>query len=470
MTSTKLLFTAIISLVASGVMAQTDTTNTYSFNLQECIDYALKNQTAVLNAEIDTKIADAKVRETIGIGLPQVSGTADFSDYLKSPVVLFPDFIGPAIYGAIEDNVRDANGNPLTVNRPAGVGGFQEVNFQQKYNSNLGLSVNQLIFSGSYIVGLQASKTYKELSQRNYTRNRIETNVAVTKAYYLVLVNDEQINLLNANITQLEVQLKQTTALNQNGFAEKIDVDRLTVLYNNLITERENIRRSLALGNQMLKFQMGMPVEKKLIVEGKIADVNFDAQPVVTDTVAYRNRIEYGLAETQVKLNELDLRRYKSEYLPTLAAFGSTSMQFQNNSFKELYRNTYPATLIGLQLNVPIFSGFQKANRVTQAKLAVQKSTNDLFNAKNSINLDIQNSATTYTNSLSSLNNQKRNMDLANEVLRVSKIKYEEGVGSSIEVTQAQTSLKEAENNYINALYEALTYKVNLEKSLGRIN
>lgn len=441
-----MLFTAIISFSISIAMAQTDIGNIHDFGLQECLDYANKHQTSVLNAVIDTKIADAKVKETIGIGLPQVNGTANFQDFLKVPTTLLPGefFEQP--------------------------GTFIPVKFGVKYQSGTALEVSQLIFDGSYIVGLQASRIYKELSTRSLKRTKIETVVAVTQAYYMVLVSNERITLLDANINQLSEQLKQTTALNKNGFAEKIDVDRLSVLYNNLVTERENVRRSLLLGTQMLKFQIGMPLEDSLTVKGKIADINFSADPVVLDSTIYRNRIEYNLSETQLKLNELDLKRYKSQYLPSLAAFGSGSYQFQSDNFSDLYDNRYPSVVVGLQLKVPIFSGFQKANQVKQAKFAVEKSNNDLFNAKNAINLDIQNSATTYTNSLSSLKNQKRNMELANEVLRVSKIKYEQGVGSSIEVTQAQTSLKEAENNYINALYDALTYKVNLEKALGKIN
>lgn len=463
-----LLFIAFLICTAGTLVAQTASTEKYVFDLQDCINYADEHQTSILNAGIDIKIAEAKVKETIGIGLPQLSGKADFSDYLKSPVVLFPDFIGPVIYNILKDeDIRDANGNPIV--QPDGVGGFQEVNFQQKYNASLGLTLSQLLFDGSYLVGLQASKTYKELSQRNYLRTRIETNVAVTKAFYLVLVNSEQITLLNANIDQLKAQLEQTKALNENGFAEKIDVDRLTVLYNNLITERENIKRSLILGNQLLKFQMGMPVEKELEVKGEISDIDLTEQTVLPDSTVYKNRIEYDLAETQLKLNQLDLKRYKSQFLPTLAAFGSTTLQYQNNSFSDLFKDRYPSTLIGLQLNVPIFSGFQKLNRVKQAKLIVEKSNNDLFNAKNAINLEIKNSATNYKNSLNSLNNQRNNLALAKEVLRVSRIKYEEGVGSSIEVTNAQTLLKEAENNYIKALYDALTNKVELDKSLGNI-
>lgn len=443
---TRMLFTAFLSLTFGSLMAQTDTVATHNFNLEECINYAYEHQTSLLNAALDQKIADAKVKETIGIGLPQISGNADLRDFLKVPTSLIPaEFFG---------------GKP---------GEFQSVQFGVKYNSSLGLAANQLIFNGSYLVGLQASRTYKELSQRAYNRSKIETNVAVTKAFFLVLVNDKQIELLDANITQLQDQLKQIKALYANGFAEKIDADRLSVIYNNLVTEKQNILRSLELGNSMLKFQMGMPVNHQLNLSGSIEEVKLDKMALMMDSTSYRNRIEYALTETEVKLNQLDLKRYKSEYLPSLSAFGSTTLQYQNNSFADLYDRSFPTTVIGLQLNVPIFSGFQRSNKVKQAEFAVRKSKNNLFQAKNSINLDIKSSITQYTNSLTSLENQQRNLDLAGEVLRVSKIKYEQGVGSSLEVTQAQTSLKEAQNNYINALYDALISKVDTERASGLI-
>lgn len=442
-----MLFTAILSLTIGSLAAQQiDSTKTHSFNLEECINYAFEHQTSVLNAAIDQKIADAKVKETIGIGLPQVNGSADFNDFIKLPTSLLPgEFF----------------------NQPAGT--VVPVQFGVKYNSSLGLSASQLLFNGSYLVGLQASRTFKELSQRAFTRSKIETNVAVSKAYYMVLVSNKQLDLLDANISQLKTALDQTKALFDNGFAEKLDADRLTVLYNNLVTEKQNIVRSLALSTEMLKFQMGMPVEHTLNVEGQIEEVKLEQIVVNQDSSTYKSRIEYGIAETQLKLNELDLKRYKSEYLPSLAAFGSTSIQYQNNSFRELYSTSFPTTVIGLQLNVPIFSGFQRSNRVKQAQFTVQKSQNDLLNLKNVINVDIKASVTNYTNSITSLSNQQRNLELANEILRVSKIKYEQGVGSSIEVTQAQTSLKEAENNYINALYQALITKIDTEKATGII-
>jgi len=425
----------------------TPNTQTYSFTVQDCINYAYEHQNTVLNSALDIKSAEYKVKETTGIGLPQISGSASFQDYLKIPTTLLPgEFFGAP-------------------------GTFVPVKFGVKYQSNLGVSLNQILFNGSYLVGLKASKTYRELSQRNYTRSKIEANVAVTKAYYQVLVSDEQIKLYDANIAQLKQQVDQTVAQNKQGFVEKIDVDRITVQYNNLITNRENVIRALALNYQMLKFQMGMPVDENLVLKDKLSDVNLDnnVAEMSVDTGFYHNRIEYSLQETQKKLNELDLQNKKSTYLPTLSANGSYAASYQDNNFNKLYSQVFPSSYIGLTLNVPIFSGGQRLNQVRQAKIEVQKSANDLVNLKNTINLDAKVATVSYINGLQSLNNQKRNQTLAQEVLRVSKIKYQQGVGSSIEVTQAQTGLEDADNKYIQGLYDALVSKVDLDKAYGRI-
>jgi outer membrane protein TolC len=284
------------------------------------------------------------------------------------------------------------------------------------------------------------------------------------------LISNEQAQLLDANITQLAQQLKETRELNKQGFVEKIDLDRLNVIYNNLVTTRENVLRSIVLSNYMLKFQIGMSATDNLIIKDKISDIKIESDlSLASDTTAYRKRYEYGLLETQTKLNVLNLKRIKSEYLPTLAAFGSSSYNFQANRFSDLYSQKFPTTVVGLQLNVPIFSGFQRLNQVRQARVAVQKSLNVLNSVKNGLILQQDASRINYLNAIQSLQNQRSNMELAREVLRVSRIKYQEGVGSSIEVTQAQTSLEQAENNYIQALFDALVNKVDLDNAYGRI-
>jgi len=441
----------ILIFITAGFKAfaqlQPNSVQTFKFSIADCINYANDHQSTVVNANLDIKSAEYRVKETIGIGLPQISGQATFTDYLKLPTTLLPgEFL----------------------NQP---GTFIPVKFGVNYNSNLTLNASQIIFSGSYLVGLKAAKTYKELSNRNYTRSKIDVDVNVTKAYYQVLVSNEQIRLLDANINQLKQQLDQTTAQNKQGFVEKIDVDRITVQYNNLVTNRENTVRLLALNYQLLKFQMGMPIEYNLALADKLADVNIDNNVVAytTDTTFYHNRIEYGLQETQKNLYALDIKNRISQYYPSLTANGSAASAFQNNSFGQLYNSSFPSSYIGLTLNVPIFNGFQRYYQIKQAKITLLKSQNDLINLKNSLNLQASQASVNYTNGLQTLNNQKKSQELAREVLRVSKIKYQQGVGSSIEVTQAQTELENADNQYIQGLYDALVSKVDLDKAYGRI-
>jgi outer membrane protein TolC len=431
-------------IIASNAKAQLADTIAH-FSLQEAIDYAQTYHSSIQNAKIDEEIAANTVKQTIGIGLPQVNGNVNFQDFIKVPTSLVPGEIF---------------GQP---------GRLLPVQFGVKYQSSFGLELNQLLFDGTYIVGLQASKTYRELSMKSLKRSRIETSVAVTKAYYSVLVSNELLNLLDANMVRLKKSLDDTKALYKNGFVEKIDVDRLTVLHNNLETERENVIRLLDLNVNLLKFQMGMSVQSKLTLKDSIAGLQVAQTFAVSDTSVYKNRIEYSLLETQKKLNELDLKRYKSQFLPSLSAFGSTSQNALSNSFGTMFDRSFPTTLIGFRLSVPIISGGIKLYQVRNAKLEILKAQNNLINLRNGISLEVEQAQTIYRNGLKSLENQNRNMELAQEVLRVTKIKYEQGVGSSIEVTTAETSLKESQNNYINALYDLLINKVNMDKALGKI-
>jgi outer membrane protein len=467
-----LITTFLVSVAFSGFAQQatTKTTPPYNFSLQDCINYAYEHQDTVKNAVLDIKSAEYKVKETLGIGLPQISGAASFQDYLHSPSVLFPNFVTPSVYQVlIDQKIKDGNGKTIT-EIPDGAGGYQSVSFQQKYNTSLGVTLNQILFDGSYLVGLKASKTYKELSERSYIRSKIDAKVNVTKAYYQVLVSNEQIRLLDADIKQLKEQVDQTVAQNKQGVVEQIDVQRIQVQYNNLVTSRENTIRLLVLNYEMLKFQMGMPVNDELALTDKLQDVKLDDNiSNQGDTTFYHSRIEYNLYETNLKLNQLDLQRKKSQYLPTFSANANTSIVNQSNAFNQLFKADYPSTYVGLSLNIPIFNGGQRVNQVRQSKIAVLKSQNDLDNLKNAITLQANAAQINYVNGLKSLDNQKQNQQLAQEVLRVSKIKYGQGVGSSIEVTQAQTALEDADNKYIQSLYDALVSRVDLDKAYGRI-
>src|SRR5690606_16276477 len=294
----------------------------------------------------------------------------------------------------------------------------------------------------------------------------------VSKAYYTTLVTEEQLQLADVNIARLKRQLDETQALYENGFAEKIDMDRLQVMYNNTLTERENLTRLAALNIQMLKFQMGMPIQHELKLKETIDDIQFEPVLLLNEDMDPSNRIEYSLLETQASLNELDLKRYKSTMLPRLEAFGSYSRMGQENQFGDLFNGDgqyFPTTVVGLRLTIPLIGGGQKWQQIRQAKLSLRKTENELDNLKNAISLEVKQANTNYINSLESMANQERNMELAEEVYRVAQIKYSQGVGSSLEVTTAETSLKEAQTNYINSLYEALIAKIDLQKATGTI-
>jgi len=443
-----LIIASIISTAALNSFAQQaapDTTK-YNFTVAECVGYAYQHQHDVVNANLDVTSAAYHVKEVIGQGYPQISGTANFLDYLIIPTTLIPgSFVGQ------QGNIK--------------------LKFGVTYQSTLGLAFNQIIFDPNYLVGLAARKTYQQLYDRSYTRTKIDANVNVTKAYYQVLVSVEDIKLQDADIAQLKQQLDETIARNKQGFVEKIDVDRITVQYNTLVTNRENTLRMLGVNYELLKFQMGMPIEAVLILKDKLEDIKLDASVVdpARDTTVYRNRIEYNLLEIQEKLNEYDVKSKKGQFLPKLSFVANYSPSYQNNSFSDLYTENFPSSYIGLNLNVPIFTGWQHHNQLKQSEIAVFKSQNDLYNMKNTVNLQVDEAKAYYINGLQTLEVQKKNQALAQEVLHVAKVKYEQGVGSSIEVTQAQTDLELADNTFIQGLYDALVSKVDLDKAYGRI-
>ncbi len=460
----KIIYILMLSLGFSSVgFSQTS----YQFSLQQAIEYAYQNQNDVKNASIDAEISRSKVKETVAIGLPQINGSASIQRNIDIPTQVLPDFLSPSLYGVlVKEGVRDGNGNPIQM--PTEFGYFP-AQFGTNYNMNYGIEISQLLFDGNYLIGLKASTVYKDLTVKALQRTKIETNVAVTKAYYSVLVNRKRLELLDANIIRLKKTLDDTKAYFDNGFAEKVDYDRLSVLFNNLTTERDNVAKMIELSLSLLKFQIGMPIGNELVLTDKLESIQLNAMIESNQVLSPEERVEYQLLKTSMKLNELDYRRNIVTHAPSLVAFGNIAKSYQNNDLSKLTDQSFPTTIVGLQLKIPITGSGKKYHQTRQAKLALEKSKNDLANAENALNLQSKQAQISYNNSVRSLDNQRKNMDLAKEVLRVSKAKYDQGLGSSLEVTTAETSLKEAETNYISSLYDALIAKVELDKAFGKI-
>ncbi len=457
------VYQLLIILLTFGVIrvnAQED--NVYT--LEECIDYALEHNQEYLNAGLETEIADEFVRETISDGLPQIDGNIDLTYNIKIQTSFIQDFISPAVYGVL------INEGVLTDVEPPQPE-FFPVQFGTKYSGNASISINQMLFDGSFFVGLQASRTYSELSRKEKTRTRIDVVANVSKAYYLAMVNQERQELIIKNYQRLDTLLQETTALYENGFAEKIDVNRIKVQFNNIRVEQQNIAKSVALTKALLKFQMGMSPKEDLELADQIEDLVFQEVPQqVFEEFDYNRRIEYAQIKTNQELNQLDIKNVSMGYVPSIDLFGAvgaTAGTQESGQLFDISQNWFDYSAVGVRMYVPIFDGLRKSHQIQQRKIQALQLENEEERLKNSIDVEIQESATNYQRSVDNLRAQVENMKLAEEVYNVSKIKYAEGVGSSIEVTNADADYKEAQTNYYNALYEALVAKVDLQKAYG---
>lgn len=433
----------ITSLTAQDAGTQ----NSSSFTLQQAIDYSIKNSPNYLNAEYDVQSADYRRKELLGAGLPQVNGSVDLKDYLDIPTSLIPgDFVGqPGI--------------------------FIPVKFGTKYNATAGLSASQLIFSSDYIVGLKAAKEFINLAKINVYRSKTELAASVSKAYYNVLVNTERMKLLDANMERLKKAYEDTKAFSQQGLVELIDVERLEVQYNNLVAEKEKTIRMIGLSVNMLKFQMGYKIGESITLSDSLA-VNIADQPTLGGgKLDFSNRPDFQLLKLQDKLYKIDVKRQRLGYLPTLSAYGSYQYNAQRQKFDffDPDQKWFKVALIGGTLNFSLFDGLQRHNRIQQAKITVLKNENQLKNLELAAELETRSAEITYENAYVSLQTQKRNMDLAQHVFDVSQKKYEQGVGSNLEVTTAQTSLKEAQTNYYNSVYDMLVAKIDYQKAIGTL-
>ncbi|MCA6075418.1 TolC family protein [Fulvivirga sedimenti] len=454
----------IIVLLILSVVATTSFAQETALTLEECINYALEHNQEYLNANLETEISDYVVKETISDGLPQLNGNLDLTYNIKIQTSFIQDFISPAVYDVLQ-------GEGLLEPGPTPDPQFFPVQFGTKYAGNANISLNQMVFDGSFFVGLRAARTFAELSYKDRIRTKIDVVEGVSKAYYLAMVNQERQELILKNYQRLDTLLQETQALYENGFAEKIDVNRIQVQFNNIRVQQDNIARSVALSKALLKFQMGMSPKDDLELKDTIDELIFQEVPAqVFQDFDYNRRIEMSYLQTNIELNQLDIKNVKMGYLPDIDLYGALGATAGTQSSGELFKpgtNWFDYSAVGVRMQLPIFDGLRKSHQIQQRKIKALQLENSREQLQNSIDVEIQQSATNYQLAVDNLKAQLENMDLAEEVYNVAKIKYEEGVGSSIEVTNADADYKESQTNYYNALYDALIAKVELQKAYG---
>ena len=409
---------------------------TYQFSVEECIQYAWEHNRTLKNARFDEYIAQKEVGEILATGLPQISVTGDLASNFKRPVFVLP---GP-------------NGE------------LQDIEFGLPWQASLGATANQLIFDGRYFLGLKASKAYADLSVKSTQLTQEEIAYNISKAYYTALITQEQYNLLSTNIERVEKLYNETSALNEEGFVEKIDVERLEISLNNLRTDRKKVERLGEVSLDLLKFQMGMAIENELVLSETIATVLPETTAINPDVFDPEKRMEYVILQAQEELENYNMKRYKMGYYPSLYLYANYAFNWQWNNETNF---DFQTGIVGLQLNIPIFDGGQKAKQIQKSRLAIKKIQENREQFIAASQLEYSQALASLNNAFEGLESQNRNKALAEKVYRISRTKYKEGVGSSLEVNEAETQLKSAESNYLNAYYEYLIARLDLEKTQG---
>ena len=456
----------LITLVAGNLASAQER---HAFSVKQAVDYATKNSAQVKNALIDIQIQQQVNREITARALPNINGNLDVQYYPKVPVQSFPNFISAATYDVlVKENVQNSSTGAV-IKSPDDFG-FIQAQFGTKFTGSAGISLSQLLFDGQVFIGLQARKATIDFAtaSADVVAEQIKSNVY--KIYYQIVVGRQQISSIDANIARAEKLLSDTREIFKNGFAEKLDVNKAEVTLTNLRTERLRIDNQLQAGLMGLKILMAMPAKDELVLTDTLSDAEL-RDNILDGSYAYSDRKEFKQLELARKLGEYDVRRYKLSKLPTVSLNSSYSKNAQRNKFDffNFSQKWFSTALIGVHVSVPIFEGFAKDARIKHAQLSLQQTQNNLDNLQLMIDNEVEQSRINMRSALASIDFQKKNIELAEQVYEQTKKKYEQGLGSNLEITNAQTELRLAQNNYYSALYDAIVAKIDYLKATGKL-
>ena len=456
-----------VGLFIFTINAKAQKTNLFS--VKQAVEYAGKNAVQVKNALLDVLIQKQTNRDITSIALPQVNGSMSLTRNIDIPVQVIPDFISPATYKVlVDEGVKDGNGQP--VKYPAGGFGNLPFQFGTPWNATAGVTLSQVVFDGQVFIALKARNATVSFQERiaDLTAENITANVY--KVYYQLVTGKIQIELLDANVSRLEKLKHDVQIIYDNGFTERVDIDKLVVQIANLQTEKLRANNMIKNGYSGLKVLMGMPVKDSLILTDTLDDNQIKDGVLEASQYKYTDRKDYQIAELTNKLNGLNVRRYKLSQLPSLVLVGGYSKQAQRYEFDFFGKgNWFSSSYLGLQMKVPIFNGFALKARVQKAKLELQKTQNQTEALKISIDGEVENAKNNFVTAIASMDYQKKNMALAEKVYGQTKKKYEIGTGSATEINTAQLDLKTAQTNYVSALYDAIIAKVDFLKATGKL-
>lgn len=435
-----------LCLLAAGAFMSLQGQKAVQLSVTEAQEYALQHNKRVLNAEKDVEVASLSVWEAVSAGLPQVNADASVMDNLKLMTTLIPaEFFGGA------------------------PGTYAEVQFGTKFNSNASFTASQLLFSAPYLVGLETVKIYEKLSQQGLEKTELDTREGVINTYYLILVTEEFLRITGGNIDNLKKIKKQTEVMFSAGMAEATDVDQMATNVVNVETSLKSLERSLEMNYNMLRFQLGLEAGAPVELTDELGQILEEIAVLESLQQDFRmmEHIDFRMMETQMQLAEKSLKAEKATVLPTLSTFYSYTQSGMGDKLTD--QDWFPSQMLGVNLSVPVFASGQRYTRIKKAEVEVEKARNTRDLVSDQLSMQEKQYRYNLRSALEQYQSQKENLEVAGRVYDNISLKYEQGIVSSLDLTQANTNKLQAENNYINAVLSLLQAKVSLDKLLNNL-
>lgn len=423
----------------------------YSFTMKEAVEFALDSSYATINARRDILSAIKKKWETTARGLPQIDANISYTNQLKQPVQLIPgEFIGGA------------------------PGTFIPVTFGTKQQLGATATANQLLFDGSYLVALQAAKTFLEYSENAAKKTALETRKSVIQAYGNVLLAKESAEILEKNKAVLEENVFETNKIYENGLTDLESVEQLQITLSQVENQLRNAERMVSITEQLLKLALGIPIEESVVLEDNLETLAQEniSLTLLNEDLEIQKNIDYQIAHNLTEQRELELKLEKSKGLPTLSTFVNYSTSGNSNEFTFLEREQewFQSSIWGVSLNIPIFSSLQRSARTQQAKIALEKAETQFTQAQQQIRLKSNTAKSNYQFAIENYRTSENNLELAQRIADKNQIEFGEGLATSFELRQAQVQLYTAQQELLQAMLEIITAKAELETVLNTPN
>jgi len=440
----------IIFILMSFVFTTALFSQEQRFSMQEAIDFALKNNRMAKNAIRDIEAAEKQKWETTSTGLPQISASIDYNNWLKQQVSLIPaEFFG---------------GNP---------GEFAEVAFGTEQSMNATARINQKIFDGSYLVGLQSAKVFLEISNNAKEKTDLEVRKSVINAYGNVLLAEESVNILEKNIAVLQKNLDETTKIYENGLGEEESVEQLQITLSGVQSSLNNTKRLQKLAHQMFNITIGTDIDAETVLTEFLDGLT--SQNIVISLLEadenIENTVDYRIAANDKRSKELLLKLEKSKALPTINAFlnGSYAGYSDQFTFAKKNQRWFGSSLFGMSMDIPIFSSLGRTAATQRAQINLEKSEELLTETEQNLKLQIASAKSNYKYAIEDYQNKQNNLRLAERIEQKNQTKFFEGIATSFELRQAQTQLYTTQQEFLTAMLDVINQKAELETVLNQI-